>query len=282
MNRPARACLLLLLLPALDACAGAPATPPLPPPLAYRVPSAMGPLLYVQADSTTIEVTAGGRTFPVAAASAATWALDFEPAAEGLRVTADLRDLDARLDNPLTGARRADESDVAGPAVFTLGPRGEAELVRAPSAGGPAGELFSTAPLVHHLFPRLPGRTVSPGEAWSDTIRYSTDEGAGEVSAVVALTYVVAGDTLVAGLPYLLVRFRGRDERSSAGEAGGMAFGQEVEGPVEGFFLWDRGRGALHALEQRSDLSGTMSVAVASTPLDVRVRSVMRVGLVGG
>lgn len=280
MKRPAR--LSLLALPALAACFGAPAGPALPPPLAYRVPAAPGPWVYVQADTAAIDVAAGGETFAVAAASSATWAMELEPSPDGLRVTAVLRALDARLDNPLAGVQRTDEGGVTGPTIFTLGPRGDGSLVRGPSVEGAARELFSTAPLVHHLFPRLPGRAVASGEAWTDTIRYRADEGAGEVGAEVSLTYTVAGDTLVAGLPYLLVRFQGRDRRSTSGEAGGMAFAQDVEGPVEGFFLWDRRRDVLHALEQRSELDGTMDVSLAAEPLDVRVRSTMRVELVGG
>lgn len=281
MKRPSR--LSLLALPALAACFGAPAAAPAPPPpLAYRAPAAPGPWVYLQADTAAIDVAAGGETFAVAAASSATWALVLEPASDGLRVTAELRALDARLDNPLAGVQRADEDGVRGPTIFTLGPRGEGSLVRAPSVEGAARDLFSTAPLVHHLFPRLPGRAVAPGEAWTDTIRYRSDEGEGEVDAEVALAYTVAGDTLVAGLPYLLVRFQGRDRRSTSGEAGGMAFVQEVEGPVEGFFLWDRRRDVLYALEQRSELVGTMDVSLAAEPLDVWVRSTMRVELVGG
>lgn len=271
------------LLPAVPAllagCLGAPSPPEPAGALRYHA-EVPGPLVYVQADTAVLEIAAGGQAFEVDAQSASTWELAVEEAPDGLRVTATLTDLEARFENPLTGPRAADEAGVTGPVVFTLDPRGRAELVSAPTVEGVARELFSVAPVVHHLLPRLPGRAVQPGETWADTVRYTLDEPTGEVRARVALAYTAEGDTLVEGRPHLRVRYRGTDAREASGDAGGMAFSQTLEGPVEGVFLWDLGRGVLRALEQTSDLSGTMTVPMSPSPLDVRVRSRMRVALV--
>lgn len=263
---------------AVAACVAAP--PPTAPAGALRYAPQPSALRYVQTDTAAIEVAAGGQAFVVDVGRAAAWSLALEDAGEGVRVTARLDEFDARVENPLAGARDADESDVRGPVVFTLDPRGRAALESAPAVERGARELFSSAPVVHHLLPRLPGRSVAPGDTWADTIRYVIDEPVGELRAEVALTYTVVGDSTLSGLPHVVVRFAGSDRRTAGGETGGMAFTQEVEGPVRGFFLWDTRRGVLRSSEQRSDLSGTMAVPIASTPLAVRVRATARAELV--
>ncbi len=270
-----------ILLAVLAGCALGGPRPPAP--LDYRVPTP-DTLVYVAADTARVEMDAGGRSYRVEVASAATWAMAFEPVGGdggGVRVTATLQALEGTVDNPVTGASRADASGVEGPLVFTLGPRGRATLERQPTVEGSARRVFSAASVVHDFFPGLPGGPVPAGATWADTVTYAMDEADGKVSARVTLTYVAAGDTLVDGRRHLRVRFQGREERRVRGDAGGAEYVQEVAGTVEGAFLWDRERSALASLERSEALSGTMTVPSLGAPLPVRVRAVTRIGLQG-
>src|SRR5690606_9544947 len=117
-----------------------------------------------------------------------------------------------------------------------------------------AAQFFTGATIAHGFFPRVPGRTLVPGESWTDTVAYAAAEAGSEMEVRTAWTFTAAGDSIVGGLPYWLVRAAGETEQSSTGRIGGTTFTQSVAGPVEGHFLWDPRAGGLHASEFRSDL----------------------------
>lgn len=265
----------LLLLAPLAACAGAGGGVPT---LAYRVP--VPPVVtYLVGDTALINVDVSGQDFDLGMTSSARWQMAFVSAeAEQVLVTATLSRLAARVANPVTIAQTADESVVSGPVVFTLDPRGRATIVSLPSLSPPAAfQVVSGAKIAHAFFPRLPGRVVSPGEAWVDTVSYTTEEGGAGTTARLVMSYTAVGDTVVGGDRFLLVRARGTSEQSASGVISNTNFSQTVAGTTEGHFLWDSSVGVLHALEYRSDLGGTLQVATLPAPLDVRVLGTFRI-----
>jgi hypothetical protein len=135
--------------------------------------------------------------------------------------------------------------------------------------------------VAHGFFPRLPGRALVRGESWVDTVSYAATEAGAETTVRTAWTYTAAGDSTVAGVAYLLVHASGRSEQSSTGTIAGTSFTQSVAGAVGGHFLWDGGAGILRSSEYRSDLSGTTELSIAPVPLNVRVRSAVRVERTG-
>ena len=269
--------LLLLLLAPLAACAGAGAGARVPM-LAYRVP--VPPVVgYLIADTARVDVEAAGQGLGMGMVANARWRMEFLPAdGDDMQVTATLLELAARVANPVTIAQTADESVVSGPVVFTMDPRGRATIVRLPTLSPPAAfQVVSGAKIAHAFFPGLPGRVVSEGEGWVDTVSYSTEEGAAGTTVRMVMNYTAVGDTVVGGAIYLLVRANGTSEQSASGVISRTDFSQTVAGTTAGYFLWDNAAGVLHSLEYRSELSGTMQVAILPVPLDVRVSGTFRV-----
>jgi hypothetical protein len=269
---------LAILLASAGACAGggpAPITPAAPA-LAYALPSP--PLLeYVVADSARAEVQAAGQTFALNVAVTERWRMQLAAAPpDRVRVTATLTDMAARMTNPMSAPRTADEAAVSGPVVFTLDRRGRASVESLPTVTPEVAQFLSGTGTAHTFFPRLPGRAVAAGDTWTDTVAYATEEGGATIDLTSVTSYTAVGDTVMDGGTYLMVRTEGTTDQSSAGTIAGTDFSQEVSGATDGYFLWDRAAGVMHLLEVRSDLGGSMEVAVAPVALDVRVRSLVR------
>jgi hypothetical protein len=229
------------------------------------------------ADTVRVELEALGQSFAVEGGARSDWRMEFAPDSGGVRVTATLIDLDARMSNPLGGAETVDESGVSGPVVFVLDPLGTPRVVSLPELEPGAAQFFTGSTIANGLFPRVPGRPVALGESWADTVSYAGDEAGARTTVRTVWTYTAGGDTTVAGSAYALVRARGRTEQSSGGSIAGAEFTQSVAGDVTGRFLWDEAAGLLHSSEYVSDLSGQTEVSIAPVPLAVRVRSVVRV-----
>jgi hypothetical protein len=261
-----------VLLIAGSGCAGTGASPA----LAYRLPDPRS-AEYRMADTVRVEIEAMGRSFAVQGGACSDWSIDFGTDPGGVRVTATLVDLDARMSDPLGPGPIVDESEVAGPVVFTLDRRGSPTVQRVPELGAGAARFFTGAAIAHGFFPRLPGRVLAPGESWADTVSFEASEASSHTAVRTLWTYTAAGDTTVDGLDYLLVRARGETEQSSSGRVAGADFTQSVSGPVEGKFLWDGEAGLLHSSEYESDLSGTTELSIAPLPLEVKVSSAVRV-----
>ena len=269
---------LVSLLVLLGACGGAapPVPPPPPPGLAYGVPRP-AQVEYEVADSARAEIQAAGQSFGLDVAVAERWRMEFAAAGAAVRINATLTDMQARMTNPLSAPQTADESSFSGALVFTLDPRGRSTVETLPTVTPAVAQFLSGAGIAHTFFPRLPGRAVAAGERWTDTVAYASEEGGARIEVTTVTTYTVVGDSVADGASHLLVRTEGTTEQASAGTISGTDFHQEVRGTTGGHFLWDRTAGALHSSEVRSDLAGAMEVTIAPVPLDVRVRSTVRV-----
>lgn len=263
-----------LLVLVLAACGGPGGIRPAPA-LAYRVPTP-ATVDYVSGDTARIQIEAAGQRFAVRVDVAARWRMAFEAAAQGVRVTATLSDLDARLSNPFGAAQTADESAVQGPMVFTLDDRGRATVLTVPTIKPLVAQFINGHGIAQGFFPRLPGRVSTSGTTWTDTVSYETDEAGARTAVESVTTYTAIGDTVAGGATYLLVRSIGTTTQSSTGAISGAKFSQRVGGTTAGHFLWDAAAAVVHELEYRSELTGTMEVAVAPVPLAVTVTSTIR------
>jgi hypothetical protein len=282
-RRPAR--LLLLAASALlGACGGSgPGAPAPQASLGYRIPTPPA-LEYVVGDTARVDLQAGGQAFPLSLQAMSRWKMEFTDGGNGrIRVTSTLADLVARISNPMIADQTADESAVTGPTVFTIDEAGDAELETIPELTGPAAGQFVSGPgLAHSFFPALPARAVRPGDSWADTLDYEDETGGAETNIHSIMNYTAVGDTVVGGATYLLVRNTGTSEQSTSGELMGTDFSQSVGGTTAGYFLWDMRQGALHSLEYRSDLEGTMALSIVPAPMTVSVKGHIHVERVMG
>ncbi len=265
----------LLLLFALFGCGASTGVVAPPRALAYAVPTP-AVVEYVSGDSARIQIDAGGQRFAVRAEVAERWRMAFEAAPQGTRVTATLIDLDARVTNPMSAPATADESTVQGPVVFTLDARGRATVERVPTIKPVVAQFLNGYGVAQGFFPRLPGRSLAAGASWTDTVSYETEESGAKTTVESVTTYTPAGDSVDGGVTYLLVRTSGTTRQSSVGTLAGTQFEQAVSGSTSGHFLWDGAAGILQELVYRSELTGTMEVAIAPVPLAVTVTSTIR------
>ena len=266
--RPCSAALPLLVLVA-SACGGG---GPSPASLSYGLPDP-ATVTYQQGDTVTIDIDAGGQAMQARVATLATLDASFTRAADGVQVTLTYRDFSGRVSQPMGPPVTGDASGIEGPLVFTLDRRGRAALVSAPELSGTAEQFVQPLPTAHNFFPRLPGRAVSVGESWTDTIRFDGPSGPGDVKGTTVVTYTAAGDTVVDGRSLLRIDVEGTTEQVSTGIIAGMDFSQTVSGDLSGWYLWDTRRGLMAGAYQEADLRGSMEVPAAPFPLDIRARS---------
>lgn len=265
------------------ACAsgGGPGVGSSPPALAYAMPDG-GTLVYSQSDTVQVEVDMGGQTLPITQASNGVISMDFTSQPTGLRVSATYLDLEASVDNPMTGTERFSEADVEGAIVFDLTPRGEGTLVSGPELQGGAAQMVSAGTMAATFFPRLPNRPVVAGDRWVDTLDVVADEESGRIETRSISEYTVRGDTLVDGRTLIRVDFVSDDEREARNSEQGMDLTQDLAGRTSGFFLWDPVARALHSQVATSRMTGTMEVTGAPFPLGLTVEASSRMERGGG
>lgn len=278
--RLASTALSFLGLAAVSACAGgAGPSSSSPPVLGYSVDGAVNHS-YSQADTTSLDLDMQGQVIDVRIRQTALLDMALAPTPEGVQVTATWPDLTVVMTNPMGPAERTTEDDVDGALVFTLDPRGAAEVVSVPTLKGSAPQMVVPQGIAQGFFPRLPGTPPTPGMSWTDTVAYEADIQGAQTSSETVFTYTVAGDTLVEGRSLLKVAMDGEGTTSQGGVTQGMNFTQELTGSEDGFFLWDLEAGVMRYRWTETAYSGTMSVAAAPFPLGVSLRGVSHVRFV--
>lgn len=273
-----------LVVAPLAACAGGTASPgemASPPALAYSVPPGNA-ATYIQGDTVEMEMDMGGQMLDVTVAMSATLDLAYAGAADAIEVTATYRDFDLTASNPMAGTQRGDESEIDGPIVFTIDRMGAGTLVSAPTVQGVAAQAVSPGAMAAGFFPRLPGRAVTMGETWTDTVSISTQEDAGTNEGTTVYVFTAVGDTVVAGRSLLKVSFTSDDERTSLMSQQGADIRQDVSGSGDGFYLWDAGRNLVVEQYIEARLRGTMEVSVAPMPFGLDMVVVQHLRLAEG
>ncbi len=252
-----------------------------PPALAYSVPPGSA-ATYVQGDTVQMEMDMGGQMMDVTVAMSATLDLAYAGAGEAVEVTATYRDFEITASNPMAGTQRGDESEIDGPIVFTIDRKGAGTLVSGPSIEGVAAQAVSPGAMAAGFFPRLPGRAVTVGESWTDTVSIKTQEDAGTNEGTTVYAFTAAGDTVVGGRSLLKVTFTMDDERTSLMSQMGADIRQDVSGQGDGFYLWDAGRNLVVEQYVEARLRGTMEVSVAPMPFGLDMVVVQHLNLAEG
>jgi hypothetical protein len=260
---------------ALAACAGGPSGPPT---LGYAVPGG-AEATYLVGDTLTIGLLVPGQAMEIAARSAATYALRYGSAPSGVRVTATVTELTADVAMPTADPVTMDESALEGDFVFELDERGRVTSMSSPRATQIGAQVFGAPVVAHALFPRLPGRPVTVGESWVDSVTYRETGDAGETEYTSSLTYTVVGDSAVAGRVLVDVTFEGTAAVSQDLTVEGATINQAFDVEVDGRLLWDRQARLLYRSEATLEGPGSVNVALFPVALPTRVRWVTRVSL---
>lgn len=247
--------------------------------MAYGVPSG-GTLTYVRGDSLFASIDVPGMGgMDLSFEQSMTLGVSFAASASGAAVSAEVLEYSATISNPVSGTSRASSSNVTGSVDFTLDARGRAELTGSPKLTGAAVMIMRPVGLANELLPRLPGRAVSAGDSWTDTIQYSGETAAGTVEVRWVGTYTVTGTEEWGGMTVTRVESSGRYSMASGGDVQGMYVEQELSGPEVGYFLWDPARRVVVYHESIRDLEGTVEADAAPGPMEMVGRSIVKTTL---
>lgn len=267
--------LFLTLATAVVACAGG------APALEYGLPTPPD-VRYDYSDTTVVTVSVMGQSMELSQRGVAEYAVSFTPAPSGVNVTLSVATLDATIRSPMGSPVRLDEGDIGGALVFALDREGNAVVAEQMSMPSEASMMVSDLALAHAFFPRLPGRAVTVGESWVDTVSYEGRQGQGSVSERSVVRYTVAGDTIVAGRTLLSISFEGTSAASGDMEIAGFPISQSTETDLEGRVLWDEDRRLMIESVKTSSGSGTVAVPMSPNPIPIRVRVRQQARLRGG
>ena len=240
--------------------------------LRFDVP-ATAAAVYTTGDTLALSVDSPMGAMTLNMDSRMTLDLAFERAQDGVQVSAQVADMDASLTNPMTGRSSVDESDVDGPLVFVVQPDGSVAVAATPTVSGAGEELRPFQSLPYELFPRLPGRVISPGGSWVDTVTWNSGPDEGPLASSTVYTYTLAGDTTVAGSVLLKIDVAGETSLEGSMETGGLHIEQSLSGTTSGFYLWDAEAGLLHSAELNRELEGSLRVPSMNIPaMPIRAR----------
>ena len=221
---------------------------------------------YVAGDSLRISVQSPLGALTIEMDSEMTLGMSFARVSDGVEVTAAVREFGASLNNPMTGTTSVDEGDVEGPLVFVIDRDGDATVSALPSVDGGVEQLRPFMSLPHEIFPRLPGRVVTSGDSWVDTVAWSGSQAEGSFSSTTVYTYTLTGDTAIAGARLLRIGVAGEATLEGSARAQGASIQQSLTGTTSGYYLWNPDEGLVHAAELDRTLEGTLSLPSMNLP----------------
>jgi hypothetical protein len=260
----------------VTACgSGAPGSPsPAPGTLAHSIPPT-NPLVYSIADTTAISMNMQGQSMQIDAMSVATLALTYGAMQAGaIPVTVEYRSVEGRFTNPMSGSTALSPSDVPGPASLTVTATGDVTIGQVPQMTPAALQVLGTESTLKRLFQPVPGRAVTPGTTWTDTVS-TVDENAGlRASTTSIIRSTLTGDTTIAGRSLRVIRVESDVSTQVAGSTQGFEIRQDLTGTSRGTAMWDPQLGALAQRTEIVSLSGTMAMpAMGMTGIPVSYES---------
>jgi hypothetical protein len=264
-----RLCVTLGLLLIAAACGGG---PPSPPVLSYSATS-VEDAAYEYVDRTVVGIAVMGQRMELSQEGLASFGIRFEPTSEGVGVTLSVQELSAVINQPMGAPVTLDGSAVRGDLRFELDRTGNSTVLERPEVSDIATQMISALELAHTFFPRLPGRAVTVGDSWVDTVSYEGPEGPGVTSERAVLRYTATGDTVVLGRPLLVLSVEGSAESSTDMEVGGMAISQSSTQEITGSILWDLQNGLMFESSRTETGSGTVRVPIAPGPLPIQIEA---------
>jgi hypothetical protein len=261
MTRKIRAAVLVVLSACTSATTPAP-TPTAPATvLAYSMPSP-ATATYAYTDSSRIVIQAGAMgTIQMSSSATATTDITYTQKTPNLEATIRVTDFDGSFENSATGGRStANESQIEGPAVLSVGPRGETTITSLPKLSTIVQSAGLNPGFFRSFFVRLPAGAVRPGVVWVDTVHTSDGEGGTNVSVDDVVTSTFVRDTVVGGRTLALITTSAQRAVNISGSSDGATITQRLTGPGTGRALWDIERGLLVERSESWELSGTFDL----------------------
>lgn len=212
---------------------------------------------------TTISAIQGGAIgqINVSIGSRGTMTVQEAPTTSGVQNTLTVTDFTGKFSNSAGGGDiTAAATDVRGPAVLTVTPRGEVTFVQRPDVTLQFRTVAGTDNVFRRLFLRLPGGGVSVGATWSDTITIE-ENNEGVVSRtrnIVRSTY--ARDTTIADRSFAVINSVAERTLEVSGVSQGIDIRQNLQGSANGVTIWDPRRRRIVSRQETVDMRGTFDL----------------------
>jgi len=172
--------------------------------------------------------------------------LRFAAGGDGVVVTAVVKQMSGEMASPMGTLPLSVEE--RPPVEFTLGPKGPVPIDRSgasfqvPGTGADVVDALTSRMAMARLV-GLPGRALSAGEGWADTVRLAPEdpqplEGF-ELEMLVAIRGTYARDTVVDGRTLNVLRIVTGVTTKGSGTIQGMDATQDMTSTSEATVLWD-------------------------------------------
>jgi len=269
----------LSLLAAACSSGGAPGTPaPGGAGLAYSMPTS-GALHYDVADTAIVTMDVMGQSVQVTVQSQAVIGLSLDRAGAGLAGTLTFESLSGEATNTMGPGMTVSDADKPGPTSLTIDPRGAITVTARPEMSSTLQQVLGSESYVHRMFVRLPGRAVTPGTSWTDTVSISEPTAGMSTSVRTVVTSTLRGDTMVAGARLLVIDSKLATQQKVSGTNQGVEIQQTITGNTTAVTLWDPARGVLVERRESGALTGSMdlpAMGMSGLPLNVRQSQIVR------
>jgi hypothetical protein len=217
---------------------------------------------YDFSDTTVSQIQAGAAgTIHVNIGVRGTADLAFEPGTAEQKVTITFSAFTGSLANSSGGAPvTATKSDINGPAIVSVRPRGTVTVVQRPTVTSTFRTVTGFEGMYRRFFLQLPRGAVQVGATWTDTTSSEdTNEGVtSKVQNIIRSTW--SRDTTVAGHTLNVINFTADRTLDVSGMRQGVNIVQKLRGNATGVALWDPERRTLVSRHEVANLNGTMDL----------------------
>ena len=278
-------CILLMAAAALSACASAPRETAAPEPsgaLLTYADVAPTTATYAFTDSSGFDIRGGAiGNITAKIGTSGTANVAYAQGAGGIEATITLTDFAGTMTNSaMGGGPTASEADVNGAAVVTLTPTGTPTVTAMPTLTKAAEGVGLNKSFFRRFFIRLPGRKLSAGATWVDTVTIVDESGGTKADVRDVQTSTFEKDTVVNGRRLAVISTRADRILKISGVNEGVEISQSLTGTSNGRALWDIQRRILVQRTEVSELSGTFDLPqMGMTGLPVTARSENRLSL---
>jgi hypothetical protein len=246
--------------------------------LGYSIP-VVNPVTYETGDSAIISMNMSGMAVDVTIEFAGTAEIAYAQAGENLAATVRYLTASGRFANSMGPETVISSGDLPGPAQLTIEPNGRYTLTSTPDMSTALKQVLGSNGAYRRLFINLPGRVVTRGTQWTDTI-VTTDEADGlRTSVREIITSTFSGDTTIAGHRLHVIRSTSVTATDVSGNAQGFEMSQKLSGTSTAIALWDPERRLLVERSESGGQSGSMEMPAAGmsgVPVSVSSIQVMR------
>jgi hypothetical protein len=174
------------------------------------------------------------------------------------------------LTGPTSQLRPATDAALRQPFTLRMDERGRVTVLATPRFPASFKDVSDLTQQFADYFPRLPGQPLVVGTAWSDTTEHVTRDSARTSTMRSIAHYRVERDTVVGGMPAMVVSMRQELTIDGNGMAGGAPMTSSQAGVEDGFFVFAPRTGRLLSRRRAARLEGELAMGSGAAPMTMK------------